>query len=432
MEKNYLGEFLEKYKDSDYIRFHMPGHGGVPYSSLLDPILCYDITETEISDDLLHPKKNGFFEKTEKEIAKIYGASTALISTFGATSALQTALLLCARKSGRKIFAVERRVHSSVINAIALIGAEISFFNHLPDEEALRGSAAVLVTTPDYYGNITDFNDVYRTAKKEGVFFITDNSHGAHLEFFSPELISHRGLRIDSLHKTCPALTGSALLLDFDGDFTKEEEKDAQRIFASTSPSFPIAYSASAAVHKMSELTDNEKRALIEQMSSFKKSVSALGYTVNRENNSDPLRITLTLGNAEELYAYLTEKKIIAEFAEKNRIVFISNIFTSKEDLNALYDALAGFKPEEIKIKENIAEKIENINPLYAMSVSETKLYEFEVIPVPCSEGRISSSVSCPYPPGIPVVIPGQIISGEITEILAECGIEKINVIKSK
>ena len=434
MEKNYLLQMLVDYAGGNPARFHMPGHGGNGISGVFDETYKFDITETEVTDDLLRPFAGGPVEKTESEIAKVYSAKNALISASGATLALRAALLACARKKHSSTFALDRGAHSSVINAIAEMGGHIKYFDCVPEKSCLSGCAAALLTTPDYYGRIYPTDVLFSLAEAEDIPVIIDNSHGAHLEFYDKNLLPHRFLRVDSLHKTTPALTGSALLLDF-GLFEKDELKSAMRLSASTSPSYVIAASAAQAVFYMEErgreLLDN----LLSLVTNFKERMSKTGFEFYRPEKSDPFRIVICDKNAEKIYAALAgnkERPVICEFAEAERLVLIPSVFTTKEDFDAVYNICKSFGAEKAENPCLPSVRLRGAETLFACDMHFALLSESEEVDCDDAAGRIAAETVSPYPPGIPALLPGQTVTNQIITLLKAGKIQRIRVIKNE
>ena len=434
MEKNYLLQMLKDYAGGNPARFHMPGHGGNGISGVFDDAYKFDITETDATDDLLRPAKDGPVEKTEREIAKVYSAKNALISASGATLALRTALLACARKKRSLNFALDRGVHSSVINAIAEIGGRIRYFDGIRNKAEISGCAAAVLTTPDYYGKIYPTEDLFALAEGEDVPVIIDNSHGAHLEFYDKSLLPHKHLRVDSLHKTTPALTGSALLLDY-GFFDYAELKSAMRVSASTSPSYIIAASAAQAVFYMEERGKELLDNLLRNITAFKNNMQKAGFEFYSPEKSDPFRVVICDKNSEKIYKALAENKsrpIICEFAEAERLVLIPSVFTKEADFDGIYKICAGIGAEKADNPALPSARLREAETLFACDMRFALLSESEEISCDDAAGRIAAECASPYPPGIPALVPGQIVTNQIITLLKAGKIQRIRVIKNE
>ena len=163
------------YAASSPARFHMPGHksrGGIsPYDAL-------DLTELGATGNAMEGGDD-VFSAAFREASALYGTSATVYSAGGATLALQGAIALASRRVKR--FACFRAVHRSVINAFALLGIDpvwISGPEEIPD------NAAVVVTSPDYYGRMADIRRLSDVAHRRGGLLVVDCAHGAHLAFY--------------------------------------------------------------------------------------------------------------------------------------------------------------------------------------------------------------------------------------------------------
>ena len=180
----YVG--LKKYADTAKARFHMPGHAGIAFGSALDAVLPYDVTELSATDDLHAPAPDGFFNSLSEKFAAVSpGSKDVIISCAGSTSLIQAAVLSAARRS-KAPFICERAVHFSVVNALALAGADAVWFDG--KAESLRSllcgcaPAAVVVTSPDYFGALRDINGLAMCARQmKSALSLTARTHSPRL-----------------------------------------------------------------------------------------------------------------------------------------------------------------------------------------------------------------------------------------------------------
>ena len=249
-----IGSLLDAYAQNASLRLHMPGHGG-----RLDPI---DVTELRLTDDLLYPMPNGAIVCSEAAAAKAYGVQKTLYSCSGATLCIQAALAFLLSKLPKKgvLVACERRVHRSVLHALALLDIEPVFVEdplNLPDKTAI-----LIFCGCDYYGKIPDYPAIAALCQSRGIDTLVDNAHGAHLQFWEGGKLHPArfgfDLIVDSAHKTLNCLTGGAMLHlagGFQGDIEAAypELKHFFRVFSTSSPSFPILRSLEDAVFTAAE-----------------------------------------------------------------------------------------------------------------------------------------------------------------------------------
>ena len=211
---NPLENALNEYIGKDLSRFHMPGHKG---AENFPEYFKYDITEVEGADSL-YESSEAIFE-TEKRFAKIYGAGASLLSAGGSTLCIQ-AMLATVLNPGDK-FIIARNCHASAVNTIALLDLEPIWINprDLRAAEKIfeenRDIKAVYLTSPDYFGVMSDIEAFSKLAHEHGAKLLVDNAHGAHLHFTPIEMhpiALGADMCADSLHKSLPVLTGGALL----------------------------------------------------------------------------------------------------------------------------------------------------------------------------------------------------------------------------
>jgi len=417
-EKSIL-DVLENYKNANTVRFHMPSHKGKNTGSFLDPILTYDVTELDMTDDFFRPKEDGGVLASFRRASSMFGTANTVYSAGGATLCLQTALCAALRKSSSRTVVCDRRAHMSVINALALLGAEPRWFfpGEAPD---LTDAAAMLITSPNYYGECADISVYAKQCQERGIPLITDNSHGSHLAFtdggnLHPYKLGS-SLVIDSVHKTLPSMTGAALLHSSD-EFTLDELLSAMSLFSSTSPSYIILSSIDAGLDYIEKHGKERFAYLKEKICSLKSTLTDNGYEIPSFKISDPLRLTLKCANAEELYAYLTENGVIPEFCDSENVVFIPSIMNNDGDFEKLERLCLNFKPQPTAAAEN---NTRVTIPKKKISIREAVISPRKRILTEDCEGCIAAGPIVPYPPGIPLVMPGEYIDAFLqNEILS-------------
>ncbi len=427
---------LRSYADLDPIRFHMPGHIGYKFGTHLDPVLPYDVTETDLTDDLYAPEQGGSVDQALLRLSEYYKTTATVISAGGATLCLQSAVY-CAKKAWNTSFLVDSRCHKSVFNALSLIDADVSFFDIDSDiSELFEGAPlTVIVTSPDYYGKIADTKKLSLLCKKNNSHLIVDNSHGSHLYHHESgklhPLNTGADLVVDSIHKTMPAVTGSALLHS-KCQICRKDLLDGIRLFGSTSPSYIISSSADTCCEFM---INNGKELLSEsvfRIRNFESSLSDTKFYRKKFPLFDPYRITLcshTNVNMYEVQAYLHEQGIVPEFSDGENLVLIPSIFSSDSDFKALHKALKDFNFNDIKP----CKRIDFSQPrLFSPIVkpSQTLFAKKHTVKTKECTGMIAGELKYLYPPGIPYIIPGVIIDKNKRSVLEQLGIEEITVIE--
>jgi arginine decarboxylase len=370
---------------------------------------------------------SGAFEKA----AALFGSSVTVFSVAGATLALQTAVAAVIRRSASRVIVCDRRCHSSVINALALTGVDAVWFYGGDNDMVSRlcaeyNPAAVIITSPDYYGEMTDIA-VLRSAVPGDIPLITDNSHGSHLAFYGDGLLhpynQGSNLVVDSLHKTLPSMTGTALLHS-DISFNTRELLSAMKLFASTSPSYILMSSICACLDYISR-NHGEFDLLHDRVSDVKDSLGNMGFSIAKYNIQDPFRICIRDTNALKLYRYLAENGLVCEFADTRNLILIPSLLHTQNDFDVLIRLCEKFQPSAPSDKPDFNKRI----PIRAMSLREAVFSPSEYLPVEECAGRISASPVTPYPPGIPVIMPGEMVDSEIIEILHNHNITHMDII---
>ena len=412
------------YAASSPARFHMPGHkgrGGIsPYDAL-------DLTELGATGSAMEGGDD-VFSAAFREASALYGTSATVYSAGGATLALQGAIALASRRVKR--FACFRAIHRSVINAFALLGIDpvwISGPEEIPD------NAAVVVTSPDYYGRMADIRRLSDAAHRRGGLLVVDCAHGAHLAFYDGgrlhPLRNGADLAADSLHKTLPALTGSALLHAM-GGVTAEECLSAMRLFGSTSPSYLINLSTERCLSLMSREGEKLHAGLLARLSEVRRRLSEMGFTALSSEPRDPFRLVLRMENARDIAARLEDAGVIPEFADSRHIVTIPSVMTSDSDLERLLSALERLRDIVVRSPEpEDTDAAPPLRPEKAMTLRQAALSPHVTVAAARSAGMICGEAATPYPPGVPAVMPGEIISREAAELLVSSGVMTVSAV---
>lgn len=429
-DKSIISDVID-YKNKNFIRFHMPGHAGKGIGAFFDSVLPYDVTELECTGNLYCPEAGSGMGASFETAQKLYGTSVTIFSVSGATLALQTAITAAVRRSDSRRIICDRNCHRSVVNAFALTGIEpIWFFSENNDRIRMLCDnfkpAAVVVTSPDYYGKMTDIGAL-RAAIPLSIPLITDNSHGSHLAFYHGGLLhpysSGSNLVVDSLHKTLPSMTGTALLHS-DKTFTADELLSSMKLFASSSPSYLLMSSvcacvdyASKNIHKFDDLYKNVAEA--------KKALKNMNYQIAEFVLEDPFRLCIRDANAVKLYKHLADNGLMCEFADKDNVVLIPSLLSSDDDFMFLLKACACFNPSP-PVYESHKKHIpaRAMMPREAVFLSSERIHRLKCL------NRIASCPITPFPPGIPIIMPGEIIDTVIADILKNHKIDYIDVIK--
>ena len=437
-------ESLKIHRKKGRIPFHMPGHRGRLPGTELERAAFLDVTELpdtgSLFDDL------GPTREAEELATQYFGTARTLFSAGGSTLCIQAMMRLCAPQGGTVI--CSRVMHRSAVNAMALLGIDPVYV--YPDtsagpffagrtepaavERALRarpGARAVYVTSPDYYGVMSDIRRICACADRFGVPVIVDNAHGAHLYPLDPALHPVRqgaAMSADSAHKTLPVLTGGAFLQIGRRDYVTDA-KAAMALFGSTSPSYLVLQSLDRCREWLCAGGEDAVRAAADRGRALRHAVERLGF-LQPEGPCDPFHIALSGANLSyggvRSGELLRALDIEPEYTAADGLILLLSSGTEEQDCELLLRAL-----EQLPVTAHSREPRSALpRPVKAVPLRTALLAPGETVPAEQSEGRIAAQVECPCPPAIPVVMPGERIDRECVHALKKFGVAKIKVVK--
>ena len=421
---------VNEYINKGFSRFHMPGHKG---AECFPDYYKYDITEVEGADSLF--EASGAIREAEERFAAIYGAGASLLSAGGSTLCIQ-GMLATFLSTGDTVIMC-RNCHASAVNAAALLDLNVFWVNPRSNAELLSAlehhpeAKAVYVTSPDYFGVLTDIAACSKIAHEHGAVLIVDNAHGAHLHFFPTEMhpiALGADVCADSLHKSLPVCTGGALLhLREKGLYNAAKAK--MRLFGSTSPSYLIMLSADSCIEYLETRARADFAVLGGKVANLRYHSFEHGLAP-KTRNVEPARLTLSVTSTglstEEFGAALREHGIEPEYVNSEWAVLMASPFNTERD----FERAAKFIDDTVgngcsAFEERLADM-----PQRAMSVREATFAESERIKTAEALGKTAASLVLPCPPCIALAAPGEIISEELQSLLLKYGIEEIGVVK--
>ncbi len=278
--EQYLDEALLAYSRSDNYPFHMPGHKRRRLGDFVPEEI--DITEIDGFDNLHHA--DGILKEGQERLASLFGADESFYLVNGSTAGILAAVCGCMEKGGRIL--IGRNCHRSVYHAAYLTEARITCLWPEPTEFGIQGSIApeqvkrllaeypdvqaVVVTSPTYEGVVSDIASIAAAVHERGIPLIVDAAHGAHFGFsetFPAKAIAlGADLSVESLHKTLPAYTQSAVLLlrkTSEGKYRFDPERVRRylEIFQSSSPSYVLMAGMDRCVRLLEEDVKKYRRA---------------------------------------------------------------------------------------------------------------------------------------------------------------------------
>lgn len=449
-----LYDALTAYLEKGRASFHTPGHKG--HAGILGGLHLLEDDLTELPDTASLYDGGDTIEQAEKLAASAFGAAETLFSAGGCTLCIQSMLFLGAGAGGRVVFA--RNSHRSAINAAALLGLEPIWAwptgangqitvkdikDSLSSGDNIR---AVYITSPDYYGNLADIPAISTLCKNKEIPLLVDNAHGSHLGAFGLHpLALGASMTADSSHKTLPVLTGGAMLHigpapDGSPLYNRQSAKTAMALFGSTSPGFPVLASLDLARDWWNRAGKEAYRHTADMVQTMNNTAISEHIAVPK-GLRDPARLTLDTSplGVDGLQAaeFFRSQGCEPEYADVRFVVFIVTPFNTPEELECLHTAIKKLPAEQRRghfIKKRDIPRVyepSGIKPAAAMSPREALMKESEAVPVHKAEGRVAARSVCPCPPGIPAVVPGEIIDGNTAQRLSACGYSSLVVLNN-
>ena len=443
-----LCEALEKFKKKRVVPFDVPGHkrgrGNPELTQLLgQQCVGIDVNSMKPLDNLCNPVS--VIAEAEELMADAFGAAHAFLMVGGTTSAVQ-AMVLSVCKAGEKII-VPRNVHKSVINALIICGA-IPVYVKLKihsvigvalgmEVEALReairenpDAKAVLINNPTYYGICSDLKALTALAHEHGLKVLCDEAHGTQLYFAEGLPVAGMKAGADmaaiSMHKSGGSLTQSSVLLlgeNVDPAYVRQ----IINLVQTTSASYLLLASLDLSRRNLA-LRGRESFAKVIEMSEYaRKEINEIGdyYAYGRElidgssvYDFDVTKLcifTKPIGlTGIEVYDLLRDEyDIQMEFGDIGTIMAYISIGDRMQDIERLVGALSDIRRLYKKDKEELS-YVDSVIPKVICSPQESFYAVKETLPIRETAGRVcGESVMC-YPPGIPILSPGEKITEEI------------------
>ena len=445
-------EALERLKNDRVIPFDVPGHKrGAGNRELMDFLgkrcLSIDVNSMKPLDNLCHPVS--VIREAEEIAAEAFGAAQAFFMVGGTTSAVQ-AMILSVCKRGDKII-LPRNVHRSVINALVLCGAlpvyldcavnerlGIALGSTLADvETAIRenpDAKAVVLNNPTYYGICSDISAITQTAHSHGMLVLVDEAHGTHFYFGEGLPVSAMSAGADlasvSMHKSGGSLTQSSFLLCGPG-INANHVRQVINLTQTTSASYLLLSSLDLSRRNLS-LHGREIFRNVTALAEYaREEINRLGDydAFSRELidgssvfDFDPAKLsvnTLATGLAGiEVYDILRDEyDIQIEFGDIGNILAYISIGDSHKNVEMLISALAEIRRRYKRTGADMM-RYEYIRPLVRVGPQQAFYAEKQTLPLAQSAGRICAEFIMCYPPGIPILEPGEEITKDILDYI--------------
>ena len=446
-------EALQTFRQMRVVPFDVPGHkrgrGNPELTRFLgEQCVSIDVNSMKPLDNLCHPIS--VIREAEELAADAFGAAHAFLMVGGTTSSVQS-MVLSTCKRGDKII-MPRNVHRSVINALVLCGAIPVYVNPEVDprlgislgmkrEQVARAirenpdAVAVLVNNPTYYGICSDLRAIVEMAHEAGMYCLADEAHGTHFYFGDHMPVSAMEAGADmasvSMHKSGGSLTQSSLLLIGPGIHEGHVRKIIN-LTQTTSGSYLLMSSLDISRRNLALRGREVFRQVCAMAEYAREEINAVGgyYAFGRELingdsifDFDPTKLsvhTRDVGLAGiEVYDLLRDEyDIQIEFGDIGNILAIITGGDRALEIERLLGALNLIKKFHGKSPAGLYDH-EYIDPILEMSPQAAFYAEQETLPIEKTAGRVCSEFVMCYPPGIPILAPGERITQDILDYIA-------------
>lgn len=453
-----MSEFLTENGAYERASFHMPGHKGrllyrqgcIP--DRMEELIKWDITEVPGADNLFQAE--GIIRDIQSRYARLYQSKRSWILINGSSCGIIASILASVARGKKLIMA--RNCHKSAFHALAMGGLQpVYAYPELVEEYGISGAVppleidrllqenpdaeAVILPSPNYYGICSDIRKIAEIVHHYGKILIVDQAHGAHLKFFE-QYATDRGmlplsaetagadLVINSTHKTLASFTQSAVLNLQSSRVDPAALEERLQWMQSTSPSYLLMASMDLNAKLLQEEGETRIHRWEEDLKEFyRKAEGVSGLSVmNTGGNMDLTKINLDFSALEitgaELEKKLLSAGIVPELVTGNIVMCMTGIGNQRSDYELLIQTLREIACEGEK-------SIRNVNQRYANSSKLAGFQPGEIFPVPEEKrrtklneaaGKICASSIIPYPPGIPLVCPGEKLTAEMIGYIQE------------
>jgi arginine/lysine/ornithine decarboxylase len=438
---------------------HMPGHKrNEALMQMINPY-ALDITEIEGFDNL--HQAQGILKELSERISYLYGAGKSFPLVNGSTVGILAGMSACTDRGDRVLIA--RNCHKSVYHAM-ILKELIPVYCYPPKMEEFpvyggicaeqiektlikeKNIKLVVITSPTYEGIVSDIKAISEAVHRHGAFLLVDEAHGAHFGFHKgfPRSAVRSGadIVIQSLHKTLPAFTQSAVLHSNNDNLNKKIEQYLS-IYESSSPSYLLMAGIDRCISMLEDQADSLFDNYYERLTEFYKAMGDLKNLELLKNNQigkynifdiDASKITVSVMNAQitghVLQTLLREKyHIIMEMEAPEYVLGMTSICDTEDGFTRMAEALLAIDKALVTVHQTECRKKHlSVMPVMELSPGQAAESESEQVLIGNSIGRVSAAFVCMYPPGSPLLVPGEKIEEDMLDYIKWLKIEGITI----
>jgi len=445
---------LKEYSRYGRYPFHMPGHK-MARGIEIDNLLSMDITEIDGFDNLHNP--DGIIKEAQDKYASLFGAKKTFFAVNGATGALQAVLLGLCGEDSKVIMA--RNCHRSVYSAMILTGAKTVYVmpeyfenSDIPAGvtaesikkaiEENKDASVVVITSPTAEGIVSDIESISEIVHKNGMILVIDEAHGSHFKFSKefPKTAIQMGadVVVQSAHKTLPAPTQTAVIHIGSDRVDAEKIREALSVIETSSPSYMFMalldhcreYIEQNGEELYSEFTKwliTERKRLKNLKNLKLMDMDSIGKFGISDIDISKIVVYSDKVNCTDISDILRKKyNFEMEMGCFGHFMAITTISDDIDKITELVDAIIEIDKE---LKENSKTLVQPklLNLKQEKTLRQAYYAKKEYVDFYDAQGRISAEFVIPYPPGIPVISPGEIITKQALiniENIHKCGVE--------
>ena len=439
-----------KYARSDMYPFHMPGHKrNTELMHMMNPYM-FDSTEITDLDDLHNPDdKAGWIQDSEKLAAELFHSRYSFYTVNGSTGAL-IASVLALSKPHQKVL-VARNCHISIYNAIALAQLDPIYLWPKMDRDGICASiqpeqiqqafqehpdiALVILVSPTYEGVLSDISGIADIVHSHNAKLLIDEAHGAHLaldhRFPKSAIETGADVVVQSLHKTLPCLTQTAILHVCSDRMDPNTIRRMIAVEETSSPSYVLVCSCDQCIHLMKDHGRELFDAYWQRLTGFDQEMKSLQHlhilchgSDAKENHPgfydfDPGKILISTRGTDLTGPKLAEilrntYHLETEYTRMDAVLAMTSVADTREGFHRLEKALLEIDAE-LKAQEDHQNPISQPDTITTGTQSPWQAMEKEAVNAEPDKaiGRIAREAVFAYPPGIPILVPGEVITKE-------------------